>query len=86
MNKGWEYAELPTPLSPWWSSLGYVSGSIFLPPSTGKYEQMYVSLWYIMGTILWTAFVYVTGNVAVLSPPALIKPTSTGCTSTMPWA
>ena len=27
---------------------------------------MYVSIWYIMGTILWTAFVYLTGNFAVL--------------------
>jgi cytochrome c oxidase cbb3-type subunit 1 len=27
---------------------------------------MYVSLWYVMGTILWTAFVYLTGNFAVL--------------------
>ena len=27
---------------------------------------MYVSIWYTMGTILWTAFVYLTGNFAVL--------------------
>ncbi|HMZ21862.1 MAG TPA: cbb3-type cytochrome c oxidase subunit I, partial [Blastocatellia bacterium] len=28
--------------------------------------QMYVSLWYAMGTVLWTAFVYLTGNFAAL--------------------
>ena len=27
-----------------------------------KYTQMYVSLWYIMGCLMWTAFVYVIGN------------------------
>lgn len=26
------------------------------------YTQMYVSLWYIMGTLMWTAFVYIIGN------------------------
>ena len=27
-----------------------------------KYTQMYVALWYAMGCIMWTAFVYVIGN------------------------
>ena len=40
--------------------------NIFATIATRKYEQMYVSLWYMMGTILWTAFVYLTGNFAVL--------------------
>ena len=39
--------------------------NIFATIATRKYTQMYVSLWYIMGTILWTAFVYITGNFAV---------------------
>ncbi len=39
--------------------------NIFGTIGTRKYQQMYVSLWYIMGTILWTAFVYITGNFAV---------------------
>ena len=38
--------------------------NIFGTIATRKYTQMYVSLWYIMGTILWTAFVYLTGNFA----------------------
>jgi cytochrome c oxidase cbb3-type subunit 1 len=66
-NKGWEYAELPTPISILvvvaWVMFGI---NIFATIASRKYEQMYVSLWYIMGTILWTAFVYLTGNFAVL--------------------
>src|SRR5579871_6726238 len=66
-NKGFEYAELPT-----WESVLVVlawvmfGANIFLTIASRKYDQMYVSIWYIMGTILWTAFVYVTGNFAVL--------------------
>ena len=40
--------------------------NIFGTIATRKYQQMYVSLWYTMGTILWTAFVYLTGNFATL--------------------
>lgn len=32
-----------------------------------KYEQMYVSLWYIMGTIFWTAILWIVGNLPVYS-------------------
>jgi len=66
MNKGWEYAELPWFLSVLvviaWVMFGL---NVFLTVANRKYEQMYVSLWYVMGCILWTAFVYATGNVAV---------------------
>ncbi len=65
-NKGWEYAEIPTPISILvviaWVCFGI---NIFATVATRKYEQMYVSLWYIMGCILWTAFVYLTGNFAL---------------------
>ena len=65
-NKGWEYAELPIPLTALvvvaWVCFGI---NIFGTIATRKYEQMYVSLWYTMGTILWTTFVYSTGNIAV---------------------
>ena len=67
-NQGLEYAELPLPLDILvviaWIMFG---ANIFATIATRKYEQMYVSLWYIMGTILWTAFVYLTGNFAVLT-------------------
>jgi len=66
-NQGWEYAELPLPLDVLvvvaWIMFGI---NIFATVATRKYQQMYVSLWYTMGTILWTAFVYLTGNFATL--------------------
>jgi cytochrome c oxidase cbb3-type subunit I len=65
-NQGFEYAELPLPLDILvviaWVMFGV---NIFGTIARRKYQQMYVSLWYIMGTILWTAFVYITGNFAV---------------------
>lgn len=67
INQGFEYAELPLPLDVMvviaWVMFGI---NIFGTVATRKYQQMYVSLWYAMGTILWTAFVYLTGNFAVL--------------------
>lgn len=66
-NQGLEYAELPLPLDIGvvvaWIMFGV---NIFMTIASRKYDQMYVSIWYIMGTILWTAFVYLTGNFAVL--------------------
>lgn len=67
INQGFEYAELPLPLDVLvvvaWIMFGV---NIFGTILKRKYQQMYVSLWYAMGTILWTAFVYLTGNFAVL--------------------
>ncbi len=66
-NQGLEYAELPLPLDVLVVLAWVMFGSnIFMTIASRKYLQMYVSLWYIMGTILWTAFVYVTGNFAVM--------------------
>jgi cytochrome c oxidase cbb3-type subunit 1 len=66
-NQGLEYAELPLLLDVGvvvaWIMFGVnIFGTVF----SRRYLQMYVSLWYVMGTILWTAFVYLTGNFAVL--------------------
>jgi len=65
-NQGFEYAELPLPLDVLvvvaWIMYGI---NIFATIARRKYQQMYVSLWYFMGTILWTAFVYLVGNFAV---------------------
>src|SRR5579871_269027 len=65
-NKGWEYAELPIWIGVMvviaWVMFGI---NIFATIGGRKYQQMYVSLWYVMGSILWTAFVYITGNFAV---------------------
>jgi cytochrome c oxidase cbb3-type subunit 1 len=67
MNQGLEYAELPT----WLDVLVVVAWimfgtNIFMTVATRKYVQMYVTIWYCLGTILWTAFVYLTGNFATL--------------------
>ncbi len=66
-NQGLEYAELPF----WLDVLVTVAwvlfgANVFMTVAKRKCQQMYVSLWYIMGAILWTAFVYITGNFAVL--------------------
>ena len=66
-NQGLEYAELPL-----WLDLAVVVAwvafaiNIFATVATRKYQQMYVSLWYIMASILWTAFVYIVGNLATI--------------------
>ena len=65
-NYGLEYAELPIPLKilvtiAWVMFAINIFGTI----ATRKYEQMYVTIWYMMGCILWTAFVWITGNFAV---------------------
>ena len=67
INQGLEYAELPT----WLDVLVVVAWimfgtNIFMTVATRKYVQMYVTIWYCLGTILWTAFVYLTGNFATL--------------------
>ena len=66
-NQGLEYAELPLPLDVAvvvaWIMFG---ANVFMTIAQRKYPAMYVSTWYIMGTIVWTAFVYLTGNFATL--------------------
>ncbi|MBS1793333.1 MAG: cbb3-type cytochrome c oxidase subunit I [Acidobacteria bacterium] len=66
-NQGWEYAELPFFLDVCvviaWIMFG---ANLFLTIANRKYQTMYVTLWYAMGTVLWTAFVYLTGNFATL--------------------
>jgi cytochrome c oxidase cbb3-type subunit 1 len=41
--------------------------NIFMTIAKRKYENMYASLWYIMGTILWTAILWIVGNLPVYS-------------------
>ncbi len=66
-NKGWEYAELETPLSVLvvvaWLMF---TANILMTVAKRKYQAMYVSIWYFMGCLLWTAFVYLTGNFATM--------------------
>jgi cytochrome c oxidase cbb3-type subunit 1 len=67
MNQGLEYAELPL----WLDLLVVVAWvmfavNVFATVAVRKYQQMYVSLWYVLASILWTAFVYLTGNIATV--------------------
>ena len=66
-NQGWEYAEL----EPWLDALVVIAWILFganllMTIAQRKHTAMYVSIWYVMGTIVWTAFVYLTGNFATL--------------------
>ena len=41
--------------------------NIFGTIAKRKYDQMYVSLWYLMGTIFWTAILWIVANLPVYS-------------------
>ncbi len=70
-NFGWEYAELPNWV--WWiptkvlftASWVMVVINVFGTVFTRKYQKMYVSLWYAMGTMIWTTFTYIAGAYGV---------------------
>lgn len=70
-NFGWEYAELPNWVS-WIPTKGLftiawilVVINFFMTIATRKFEKMYVSLWYAMGTLIWTTFTYLVGSYAI---------------------
>lgn len=68
-NYGWEYAELPMLLggvipvkaifTVAWLTFAV---NIFMTIADRKFKKMYVSLWYTMGTLVWTTFTFVVGN------------------------
>lgn len=66
-NQGLEYAELPfyldVAVTIAWVAFGV---NVFGTVATRKHEKIYVSVWYIMGAVIWTAFVWITGNFAVM--------------------
>lgn len=63
-----EYLELDTTLDIM-VTIAWVMYAInmFMTIARRKYEQMYVSLWYLMGTILWTAVLWIVANLPVYS-------------------
>ena len=66
-TQGLEYAELPFLLDIGVTLAWVMFGvNVFMTIATRKHKKIYVSLWYIMGGILWTAFVYITGNFATM--------------------
>lgn len=70
-NFGWEYAELPDWVS--WipvklifiASWVMIVVNFFMTIANRRFEKLYVSLWYSMGTIIWTTFVVLAGSVAI---------------------
>jgi len=70
-NFGWEYAELPLWVG--WLPIKFITGvawilvafNLFMTIANRKYEKMYVSLWYVMGTLIWTTFTYLAGSFAI---------------------
>lgn len=70
-NFGWEYAELPTWV--WWLptkilfAVGWILTAINLGMTiaTRSFEKMYVSLWYTMGTLIWTTFTVLVGSFVI---------------------
>lgn len=70
-NFGWEYAELPNWVSlipvKYMTTVAWllVAINIFMTIIVRQYKKMYVSLWYAMGTMIWTTFTYITGSYAV---------------------
>lgn len=78
-NFGWEYAELPTsvlgiPIK-FMFTIAWVMTviNLFATIATRKFEKMYVSLWYVMGTLIWTTFTWVVGSYGVYWVPGGIS-------------
>lgn len=63
MNQGHEYAELIMPLDVLVGGLFiFIIINIFATVLGRKEHQLYVSLWYIMGSLIWTATLYIVEN------------------------
>lgn len=70
-NFGWEYAELPTWVS--WLPIKFLFTAswillvvvFFMTIATRKFQKLYVSLWYSMGTLIWTSFTVFVGYFAI---------------------
>jgi cytochrome c oxidase cbb3-type subunit 1 len=70
-NFGWEYAELPTWIS--WIpikmllTIGWALAviNLFMTIAYRRFEKLYVSLWYVMGTLIWTTFTLLVGNYGI---------------------
>ncbi len=82
-NFGWEYAEFPN----WVSAIPtkpllviawlMIVCNLFMTVATRVYEKMYVSLWYAMGTLIWTTFTLLVGSYLVMMVPMGISRVNT---------
>lgn len=79
-NFGWEYAEMPQTLMGWWPvkpmytiSFAIAAFNMFMTIATRRYEKLYVTLWYTMGTLIWTTFTVLAGYYGLLAVPGGIS-------------
>ncbi len=74
-NFGWEYAELPMWVSMFPTKAIFTAAwlmvviNLLMTIANRKYEKMYVSLWYTMGTMIWTTFTVIVGYYAINFTP-----------------
>lgn len=82
-NFGWEYAEFPDwvgwiPTKPLlvvaWILLVI---NMFMTIANRIFEKMYVSLWYVMGTLIWTTFTLIVGSYVIMWVPQGISRVNT---------
>lgn len=78
-NFGWEYAELPNfvlgiPIKSMFTLAWVLTVyNLFATIALRTYQKMYVSLWYVMGTLIWTTFTWVVGSYAIYWVPGGIS-------------
>jgi cbb3-type cytochrome c oxidase subunit I len=69
MNQGREYAELIWPLDILvLVGLGLLAFNVFMTVLRRRERQIYVSLWYIMGSFIWMPLIYFIGNIVWVTP------------------
>jgi cytochrome c oxidase cbb3-type subunit 1 len=74
-NFGWEYDELPMwvgfiPVKLMFTGLFVCwTINIFMTIAKRKYKKMYVSLWYVMGALVWTIFNALVGMIGIMAMP-----------------
>lgn len=78
-NAGWEYLEFPSWLG-WLPTktlmiIAWIlfAANLFMTIATRRFEKMYVSLWYGMGALFWTAFTMMVGAYAIYMVPGGIS-------------
>lgn len=78
-NFGWEYAEMPMyvaylPIKMIFTLAWVLTViNLFATIANRRYEKMYVSLWYVMGTLFWTTFTWIVGSYAIYWVPGGIS-------------
>jgi cbb3-type cytochrome oxidase subunit 1 len=75
-NKGLEVAEFPNPLPLFLAAaLFLIAYQVFMTIARRKEEKIFVSLWYIIAALIWTAINFLYGNLVI--PYAMPGITST---------